>query len=56
MEENVQKKLSLFDKFGILLLVLDTYFEEVSAPTLLKAAIERSFRDKKSNLKFLGYF
>ena len=41
----------------MLLLVLDTYFLEVSAHTLLKAAMERSFRRKKSkNLAFLGYF
>ena len=37
--------------------VLDTYFLEVSAHTLLKAATKSSFRGKKSeNLAFLGYF
>ena len=46
MEEYDQKKLSLSDKFGMLLLGLDTYFLELSAHTLLKAAIKRSFRGK----------
>ena len=57
MEEYDQKKLSLSNKFGMLLLGLDTYFLEVSAHALLKVATKRSFRGKKSkNLAFLGYF
>ena len=41
----------------MLMSVLDTYFLEVSAHTLLKAATKSSFRGKKSeNLAFLGYF
>ena len=36
---------------------LDTYFLEVSAHALLKAAPKSSLRAKKSqNLAFLGYF
>ena len=36
---------------------LDTYFLEVSAHVLLKAATKSSFRGWKSeNLAFLGYF
>ena len=36
---------------------LDTYFLEVSAHALLKAAAKSSFRGKKlENLAFLGYF
>ena len=57
MEEYDQNKLSLSDKFGMLLSGLDTYFLEVSAHTLLKVATKRSFRGKKSeNLAFIGYF
>ena len=36
---------------------LDTYFLEVSAHALLKAATKSSFRGKKSeNVALLGYF
>ena len=52
-----QKKLSLSDKFGMLISGLDTNFLEVSAHALLKVATETSFSGKKSeNLAFLGYF
>ena len=51
------KKLSLSNKFGMLLSGLDTYFLEVSAHALLKATTKSSLRGKKSeNLIFLGYF
>ena len=51
------KKLSLSDKFGMLMSGLDTYFPEMSAHALLKAATKSSFRGKKSeNLAYLGYF
>ena len=51
------KKISLSDKFGMLISGLDTYFLEVSAHALLKVATETSFNGKKSeNLAFLGYF
>ena len=55
MEKCDQKKLSLSDKFEMFLLGLDTFFLEVSAHTLLKAATKGSFRNKR-NLAFLGYF
>ena len=42
------KKLSLSDKFGMLMSGLDTYFIEVSAHALLKAATKSSFRGKKN--------
>ena len=48
MEEYDQIKLSLSDKFGMLLSGLDTYFLDVSAHTLLKVATKRSFRGKRS--------
>ena len=52
-----QKKLSLSDKFGMLISGFDTNFLEVSAHALLKVATETSFSGKKSeNLAFLGYF
>ena len=57
MEEYDQKKLSLSDKFGMLISGLDTYFLEVSAHALLKVATKGSFRGKKLEyLAFLGYF
>ena len=57
MKEYDQKKLSLSDKFGMLLLGLKTYFLEVSTHALLKVANKRSFKGKKSKtLAFLGYF
>ena len=56
-EQCDQKKLSLSDKFGMLISGLDTYFLEVSAHALLKVATETYFNGKKSeNLAFLGYF
>ena len=56
-EQCDQKKISLSDKFGMLISGLDTYFREVSAHALLKVATETSFNGKKSeNLAFLGYF
>ena len=51
------KKISLSDRFGMLISVLDTYFLELSAHALLKIATETLFSGKKSeNLAFLGYF
>ena len=47
-EQCDQKKLSLSDKFGMLISGLDTYFLEVSAHALLKVATETSFSGKKS--------
>ena len=44
----IKKKLSLSDKFGMLMSCLDTYFLEVSAQVLLKIATKGSFRGKKS--------
>ena len=49
------KKLSLSDKFGILISDLDTYFLEVGAHALLIAATKGSFRDKKISY-FEGFF
>ena len=52
-----KKKLSLSDKFGMLISGLDTYFLEVSAHSLPKVATKISFRGKKyENLVFLGCF
>ena len=51
------KKKSLFDKFGMLISGIDTYFLEASAHALLKIATKCSFRGIKSeNLAFLSYF
>ena len=55
-QECDQKKLSLSDKFGMLMSGLDIYFLEVSVHALLKVANKTSFRVNKSeNLVFLGY-
>ena len=53
----LQKKLSLFDKFGKIMSSLDTYFLEMSDNAILKIATKSSCRGKKyRNLTFLGYF
>ena len=57
MEQCDQKKISLSDKFGMVISGLDTCFLEVSAHAILKVATETSFSEKKSeNLAFSGYF
>ena len=44
------KKLSLSDKFGMLISGLDTYFLEVSAHALLKVATKTSFNGKNQKI------